>query len=193
MSREGKEALQQATCLLRVIMACGSDIVNFSITLTGQDRAEGGRATSQQQQHRRLPRKSTRHDLLEASDNILQVSKSTTSKKNTYPMHDPTTNPAPVLSTGYRAMHDVGSAGDATLTTPATLTNCSRPAGSRSKRKRRAASTARPTSSTSGPGSQLLRDAPSLRRVREANSHFHNLCSAKEVQDWLEDASARRL
>ena len=97
-------------------------------TVQGHERISEGRErrTYHQQQHRRLPRKSTRHDLLEASNktnrqrHISQRGEHPTSqhihsqaKKNTYPLHGPHHHhPAPVLSTGYRAMHDVGSAED---------------------------------------------------------------------------------
>ena len=56
-----------------------------------------------------------------SNSNDLQVSTSIhKQKRKTNSLHGPHHHPAPVLSTGYRAMHDVGSAEEAIFTAQAT-------------------------------------------------------------------------
>ena len=91
-------------------------------------------------------------------------------KPNTNPVHEPHHQPGP----GARNRVPRHARCRRSETTPPPRRTQPRrlwpSAGGRSERERRAASTARPTSSKSGPGGLSGRDAPSLRRVCEAYS-----------------------
>ena len=104
-------------------------------------------------------------------------------KTNTNPLHGPHHHPAPELSSGYRAMHDVGGAEEAVLTTQATP-----PTSRQQKRaKARDSNNRKANFVDERARKSAVTDAPSLRRVREANNQFRHLCSAKEERGWLED------
>ena len=133
-------------------MARGSNIDNTNMAVQGRT------ATSQQQS------KDTT-----ASQHI-DLHKQKQNRKNTNPGHGPHHQPGPGARNRV-PRHARCRRSETTPPSPHTQPRRLWPsAGGGSERERGAASTARPTSSKSGPGGLSGRDAPSLRRVCEAYS-----------------------